>query len=213
MPTRLPLPILFFALGALTPTALQAGEIVLTTGSVEAFQGADFVEVNKSVSELLLVTSTATINLTYSFPTLGPQTSDCLFGSNGAICQGTINDFTFVTGSPLYSLNFSGPYNITPGGVVSGTGPLCGFTPADQCNFVLQPGLYTFTTSVYDQLDQQLGATALPFADGFTGLLTFTGGNVQVVTPEPAAAVPMVAAVAIGMLVRRRLQSKRSVTK
>jgi hypothetical protein len=199
-----PIPTLFLALSSLTMAGLQAGEIDLSTGPVTAFQSVDFVEASKTVSEQLLVTSTASISLTYSFPATGPQSNDCVYGNNGAICTGTVNDFTFIAGSPSYSLNYSGTYELTPGGKLSDTGPLCGSMSADHCNFVLQPGVYTFTTSVFDQLDQQFGATALPFTDGFTGMLTFSSGNIVILTPEPSTAALLIFPVALGLLLRRR---------
>jgi hypothetical protein len=185
-------------------SSLSAGEIQLTAGPATAFQSVDFVEVSVTASERLLVTSTATLNLTYSFAGDGPQLSDCLFAGNGSLCDGTVNDSASIDGIIATSVDVSGDYEFTKNGETSNIAPQCGFQAVSECNFLLNPGLYTFSATVYDDLGQSLGATATPFTEGFTGILTWSSGDVQVFVPEPSTAVLLFVPLAIGIPLRRR---------
>jgi hypothetical protein len=158
-----------------------------------------------TTSEEVLVTAPTEVSLGAGIFE-GPFGSDCN-DSGGGYCPGTVDDVATIGSSFNYNYN-SGQYQLGPGSYgSSGTGPNCG----GFCSYFLTPGEYAFTVTIHDELDQQGGATALPFTEEFIGTLDWTTGNIVIAppVPEPWSAPLLVAALAVGFIGRRFLLPTR----
>jgi hypothetical protein len=199
------------SLVTLTASVLTASEIDLTAGpyTSSSFGLDSGQEIQASISEDLLVTSTTLVTLSWKWPNYdappGPSNCDV---SNGGYCLGVLHDIATVNDSIYAEAEYSGQYGYGQY-QNNNTGPTCGLSGIWPCTFSLNPGFYTFSTVVSDQLVGLEGATVLPFTEGFTGVLTYTSGDIQVATPtpEPSTAsllvVPGIAGLLIGLGRRR----------